>query len=152
MTPTISVAIDDAPAKLVAELPPMERACVLLKDVLDYRLAEVAEVVDSTLGSVKAALHRGRAKLRRAHETSASRPVELDREQRKLLDGYLECFNRRDWDALRRLIQTDARIRDSMHIDYLLGMPAPKRRAKPLRDRPTFSETNDMVPGTLRIL
>ena len=141
MTPTISVAIDDAPAKLVAELPPMERACVLLKDVLD-----------STLGSVKAALHRGRAKLRRAHETSASRPVELDREQRKLLDGYLECFNRRDWDALRRLIQTDARIRDSMHIDYLLGMPAPKRRAKPLRDRPTFSETNDMVPGTLRIL
>lgn len=100
--------VDDALAMLVAELPPMERACVLLKDVLDYHLAEIADVVDSTLGGVKAALHRGRAKLRQLHRTRS--PVELDRDQRKLLDEYLTCFNRRDWDALRRLIQSDARI------------------------------------------
>src|SRR5438876_808420 len=62
----------------------------------------------STLGGVKAALHRGRAKLRQLHRTRS--PVELDRDQRKLLDEYLTCFNRRDWDALRRLIQSDARI------------------------------------------
>jgi RNA polymerase sigma-70 factor (ECF subfamily) len=48
---------------LIGELPPKERAAVLLKDVLQYRLNEVAEVVDSTVGGVKAALHRGRAKL-----------------------------------------------------------------------------------------
>src|SRR6266496_2832895 len=54
--------VDDALAALVAELPPKERACVLLKDVLDYPLAEVAEMVDSTVGGVKAALHRVRAK------------------------------------------------------------------------------------------
>ena len=100
--------VDGALAMLVAELPPMERACVLMKDVLDYRLAEIADVVDSTVGGVKAALHRGRAKLRYLHRTPS--PVELDREQRKLLDEYLECFNRRDWDALRRLLQSDARI------------------------------------------
>ncbi len=100
--------VDSALAMLVTELPPMERACVLLKDVLDYRLAEIADVVDSTLGGVKAALHRGRTKLRQLNRTPS--PVELDREQRKLLDEYLECFNRRDWDALRRLIQSDARI------------------------------------------
>src|SRR6266576_292491 len=99
---------DDALAMLVAELPPMERACVLLKDVLDYHLAEIADVVDSTLGGVKAALHRGRAKLRQLHRTRS--PVELDRDQRKLLDEYLACFTRRDWDALRCLIQSDARI------------------------------------------
>ena len=100
--------VDDALAALVGELPPKERAAVLLKDVLQYRLAEVAEVVDSTVGGVKAALHRGRAKLRALHETPSE--AEVDREQRKLLDAYLECFNRRDWDALRRLIQVDARI------------------------------------------
>jgi RNA polymerase sigma-70 factor (ECF subfamily) len=100
--------VDGALTALVSALPPMERACVLLKDVLDYRLAEIAEVVDSTLGGVKAALHRGRAKLRELHKAPSQ--VELDRQQRTLLEGYIECFNRRDWDALRRLIQADARV------------------------------------------
>src|SRR5258708_7097587 len=56
--------VDEALATLVSTLPPMERACVLLKDILDYRLGDIAEVVDSTVGGVKAALHRGRGKLR----------------------------------------------------------------------------------------
>jgi RNA polymerase sigma-70 factor (ECF subfamily) len=57
---------------------------------------------------VKAALHRGRTKLRELHQTPSQ--VELDRQQRSLLEEYIECFNRRDWDALRRLIQADARV------------------------------------------
>jgi RNA polymerase sigma-70 factor, ECF subfamily len=92
----------------VAELPPKERACVLLKDVLDYPLAEIAGIVDSTLGGVKAALHRGRAKLRELQDSPTR--AELDRQERKLLEAYIECFNRQDWDALRRLIQADARV------------------------------------------
>jgi len=48
---------------LVMNLPPKERACVLLKDVFDYSAEEVAELVDSTVGGVKAALNRGRSKL-----------------------------------------------------------------------------------------
>src|SRR5262245_32575400 len=51
---------------LVINLPPKERACVLLKDVFDYSLEEIAELVDSSVGGVKAALHRGRAKLAEA--------------------------------------------------------------------------------------
>lgn len=105
--------LDDEPisetlAPLVGELPPKERAAVLLKDVLQYRLAEVAEVVDSTVGGVKAALHRGRVKLRVLH--AAPSPVELDRRQQELLDSYVACFNRHDWDALRQLIQADAKL------------------------------------------
>jgi RNA polymerase sigma-70 factor (ECF subfamily) len=100
--------IDDALVALVGQLPPKERASVLLKDVLDYRLSEIAAVVDSTVGGVKAALHRGRAKLRALR--AAPSTEELDREQRRLLEAYAECFNRRDWDALRRLIQVDARL------------------------------------------
>ncbi len=100
--------IDQALATLVGELPPKERAAVLLKDVLGYPLSEVAEIADSTLGGVKAALHRGRAKLR----TAKPRPAfaELDVHQRQLFAAYAEVFNRRDWDALRSLVGADARL------------------------------------------
>ena len=49
---------------LVISLPPKERACVLLKDVFDHSLEEIAELVESTVGGVKAALHRGRFKIK----------------------------------------------------------------------------------------
>ena len=100
--------IDEALATLVSELPPMERASVLLKDVLGYSLAEVAEIADSTVGGVKAALHRGRAKLRTV--TATPTIAELDAHQRRLLAAYSEIFNRRDWDALRHLVSADARL------------------------------------------
>src|SRR6476620_11397343 len=55
--------VDRAMEHLVLALPPKERACVLLKDVFEYSLEDTAELVDSTVGGVKAALSRGRAKL-----------------------------------------------------------------------------------------
>src|SRR5215831_8081413 len=82
---------------LVTSLPPKERACVLLKDVFDYSLEEIAELVDSTVGGVKAALNRGRAKLAAAHGSSKSTRT-VDPELTKVLQLYVERFNRRDWD------------------------------------------------------
>jgi RNA polymerase sigma factor (sigma-70 family) len=49
--------------QLVLTLPPKERACVLLKDVFEYSLEEIAGLVDSTIGGVKATLKRGPLKL-----------------------------------------------------------------------------------------
>jgi len=94
---------------LVLNLPPKERACVLLKDVFDYSLEEIAELVDSTVGGVKAALNRGRSKLasldgRRA-PTRESTP-----ETTEILRLYVDRFNRQDWDGLRELISADARL------------------------------------------
>jgi len=57
------LGLGQALERLVVSLPPKERACVLLKDVFDYCLEEIAELVDSTVGGVKAALNRGRTKL-----------------------------------------------------------------------------------------
>src|SRR5919109_1960685 len=57
------VGADRAIELLVIHLPPKERACVLLKDVFDHSLEEIAELVDSTVGGVKAALNRARTKL-----------------------------------------------------------------------------------------
>jgi RNA polymerase sigma-70 factor (ECF subfamily) len=57
----VGPALGKAVEHLVVMLPPKERACVLLKDVFDYSLKEIADLVDSTVGGVKAALNRGRS-------------------------------------------------------------------------------------------
>jgi RNA polymerase sigma-70 factor (ECF subfamily) len=103
-------ALGRAVEHLVLTLPPKERACVLLKDVLDYSLEEIAELLDSTVGGVKAALHRGRAKLVASPAPRAPRR-EVAPELAALLGSYVERFNRRDWDGLRELVAADARVR-----------------------------------------
>ncbi|MCU1308231.1 MAG: polymerase, sigma-24 subunit, subfamily [Acidobacteriaceae bacterium] len=103
-------ALGRAVEQLVLTLPPKERACVLLKDVFDYTLEEIAELVDSTVGGVKAALNRGRSKLAALPEPPKS-PRETNPELSHLLHLYVERFNRRDWDGLRDLISADARLR-----------------------------------------
>ncbi|MCC6361986.1 MAG: sigma-70 family RNA polymerase sigma factor [Bryobacterales bacterium] len=94
---------------LVSILPPKERACVLLKDIFEYSLEEIAGLVDSTVGGVKAALNRGRLKLAFA-ESRPPAPRTSTPENQKILQLYVERFNRRDWDGLRELISADARL------------------------------------------
>jgi RNA polymerase sigma-70 factor (ECF subfamily) len=103
--PTVGPAIEH----LVLSLPPKERACVLLKDVFEYSLEEIAELVDSTVGGVKAALNRGRSKLA-SSENRCVAPHVSTPENQKILHLYVERFNRRDWDGLRELISADARL------------------------------------------
>ena len=57
------LGIGKAVEHLVAVLPPKERASILLKDVFDYSLEEIADLTSSTVGAVKAALNRARTKL-----------------------------------------------------------------------------------------
>jgi RNA polymerase sigma-70 factor, ECF subfamily len=96
--------------RLVLTLPPKERACVLLKDVFDNSLEEIAELVDSTVGGVKAALNRARTKL-----AETSPPAKLagspSPESKQIMQLYVDRFNRRDWDGVRELISADARLR-----------------------------------------
>jgi len=83
---------------------------VLLKDVFDYTLEEIAELVSSTVGGVKAALNRGRAKLAALPAPERVRR-EVSPEMSRLLHLYVERFNKRDWEGLRELIRADARLR-----------------------------------------
>jgi RNA polymerase sigma-70 factor (ECF subfamily) len=107
-TPVLGVG--RAVEQLVISLPPMERACVLLKDIFDYTLEEIAELVSSTVGGVKAALNRGRMKLATSSEPVISRH-EVSPELSRLLHLYVDGFNKRDWEGLRKLISADARLR-----------------------------------------
>ncbi|WP_035358066.1 RNA polymerase sigma factor [Edaphobacter aggregans] len=102
--------VSRAVEQLVMSLPPKERACVLLKDVFDYTLEEVAELVSSTVGGVKAALNRGRSKLAALPEPEKSHR-DVSPELSRLLHLYVDRFNRRDWDGLRELISADAQLR-----------------------------------------
>lgn len=103
--PAIGAAIEH----LVLNLPPKERACVLLKEVFEYSLEEIAELVDSTVGGVKAALSRGRSKLASLENRPAPPRVSTP-ETKEILHLYVEKFNRRDWDGLRELLSADARL------------------------------------------
>jgi RNA polymerase sigma-70 factor, ECF subfamily len=124
---------------LVLALPPKERACVLLKDVFDYSLEEVAELVDSTVGGVKAALNRGRSKLASLPQPSTP-PRAANAELSHLLHLYVERFNRRDWDGLRELITADARL------------SVTDRFAGPLADAPYFGRYERMtVPWRMEV-
>jgi len=121
-------ALGRAVEHLVQRLPPKERACVLLKDVFDYSIDEIADLVDSTPGGVKAALHRGREKLNAQPPRAAAHPAPAMREEEeRLLRLYVERFNQRDWDGLRTLITADATLRVA---DWFDG---------PLRESPYFT-------------
>jgi len=103
------LGIGKAVEHLVASLPPKERACLLLKDVFDYSLEEIAELVGSTVGGVKAALNRGRAKL--TSSPGPSQPFRTaDPELLRIMQLYVDRFNRRDWNGVRELISADARL------------------------------------------
>lgn len=66
-------AVRDAGTILLQRLAPQERAAVVLKELFDYPLEEIAFVLGTTVGAVKAALHRGRARLREPEDAAAAR-------------------------------------------------------------------------------
>src|SRR5438067_4087894 len=104
-----ALGVGKAVEHLIASLPPKERACVLLKDVFDYSLEEIAELVDSTVGGVKAALNRARTKL--SASSPAVKPAQgASPELQRVMQLYVDRFNRRDWDGVRELISADARL------------------------------------------
>lgn len=94
-----------------SELPLVQRAVVILKDVLDESLAEIADLLELSVDGVKGHLARGRAGLKSINATSktaaVSRPASAD------VARYVEMFNRRDWDGLRALLADDVRLKQS---------------------------------------
>ena len=93
------------------KLTPKQRSCVILKDVLDYSLAEISELLDATVPEIKAALHRGRTRLREmAKSVAAESPVVLDEHEKELLSRYVARFNARDFDAVRDMLADEVQL------------------------------------------
>ena len=86
-------------------LPVAQRSSVILMDVLGCSLQEVCEVMDFSLPAVKAALHRGRTRLRELADEPDDLPrPELSKADRDRLGAYVAHFNARDFDAIRAMI------------------------------------------------
>jgi RNA polymerase sigma-70 factor, ECF subfamily len=87
------------------DLPPAQRSAVILKDVLGHSLEEIAAMLDLTLLAVKAALHRGRTRLREPRSEPPAPSVASP-----LIVRYADLFNARDWDGVRTLLAEDVRL------------------------------------------
>ncbi|HTG06639.1 MAG TPA: sigma-70 family RNA polymerase sigma factor [Bradyrhizobium sp.] len=103
--------IASASLRTFMRLPVAQRSSVILMDVLGCSLQEICEVMDFSLPAVKAALHRGRAQLRKLADEHEDRPQpKLSDADRDRLGAYVAHFNARDFDAIRAMIADDVRL------------------------------------------
>ena len=92
-------------------LPAQQRSSVILMDVLGYSLDEIGSITAMTVPGIKAALHRGRARLRELAATSGeTSSPQLGTRERALLAAYVDRFNAHDVDGFRNLLAEDVRL------------------------------------------
>jgi RNA polymerase sigma-70 factor (ECF subfamily) len=102
-----SGGVRDAGARLLQRLSPQERAAIVLKEVFDMTLDDIADVLTTTTGAVKAALHRGRDRLNEPEGGASSR---RPRPSRELLDRFVERYNAKDLKGLTALLLDGATV------------------------------------------
>ena len=105
-------AVETAVSRFV-ELPTVQRSVVILKDVLDQSLEEIAAMLDLTVNAVKAHLARGRARLKAINAEAPAKPA--PRPPSPAVARYVALFNRHDWDELRAMLADDVRLVQSTH-------------------------------------
>jgi RNA polymerase sigma-70 factor, ECF subfamily len=108
----LSVVTDRETIRLVfvaalQHLPARQRAVLILRDVLRWKAAEVAEALETTTASVNSALQRAHATLEKANlsEESVGEPTE---EQKAMLDRYVEALWEKDIEAIVSMLTRDA--------------------------------------------
>jgi RNA polymerase sigma-70 factor (ECF subfamily) len=120
--PDALVVPDGDPAEVVAgresvrlalvaalqELPPRQRAVLILCEVLRWKASEVAELLETSVASVNSALQRARATLEAREATASTTSPSVDAADEDLLRRYVEAFEQYDMDALTTLIHEDA--------------------------------------------
>jgi RNA polymerase sigma-70 factor, ECF subfamily len=102
-------------------LPPKQRAVLILCEVLRWQATEVAELLDTTVASVNSALQRARGTISSTEVRPTELAVTLDAENRALLDRYVAAFEGYDIDALTSLLKEDAQQSMPPFDMWLLG-------------------------------
>ena len=105
-------AIELAFVVVLQQLSPRERAAVVLKDVLGFRVAETAGLLDTTEASVNSALQRGRDKLERLNRDrpGADPPPPDSDAERELVGRFAHAFESGDVGSVVALLSEDARL------------------------------------------
>jgi RNA polymerase sigma-70 factor, ECF subfamily len=89
-------------------LPPKQRAVLILCEVLRWQATEVAELLETSVASVNSALQRARATLETRDLSVEAQPAVEDETDSELLARYVDAFERYDMEALTSLIHEDA--------------------------------------------
>ncbi|PZF81393.1 sigma-70 family RNA polymerase sigma factor [Jiangella anatolica] len=108
---TVVTSRDSIRLALVAalqHLPPRQRAVLLLRDVLRWKAAEVADLLDTSTAAVNSALQRAHAQLDKVAPAEDDAVEPLSPEHEELLKQYVTAFEAYDVDALVRLMTADA--------------------------------------------
>ena len=90
------------------QLPPRQRAVLILCEVLRWKASEVAELLETSIASVNSALQRARATLQASDLSVDTAPRSVDHANQELLARYVEAFQSYDVRALTALIREDA--------------------------------------------
>jgi RNA polymerase sigma-70 factor, ECF subfamily len=115
-SPEEAARVRDAGAALL-QLSPQERAALLLKETFDMSLEEIAQVLATSVGAIKAALHRGRTRLSESETATVTR---RSAPARAVLDRFVERYNARDREGLLELLLDNATI-EMPGVDLELG-------------------------------
>ncbi len=140
-------AVETAVSRFV-ELPTMQRSVMILKDVLDQSLEEIAAMLDLTVNAVKAHLARGRARLKTINAEAPAPPA--PRPPSPAVVRYVALFNRRDWDGLRAMLADDVRLVQSAHplragaadVGMFFGIYS---RSAPVRLAPAWLDGREVI-------
>jgi RNA polymerase sigma-70 factor (ECF subfamily) len=100
----------EAALAVFAELPPMQRSAIILKDVLGHSLEETANTMGTNAGAVKAALWRARTNVARMPRPEVTATRSAPSHEPAALRRYADLFNARDWDGLRALLGEESRV------------------------------------------
>jgi RNA polymerase sigma-70 factor, ECF subfamily len=120
--PDARVVPDGDPAEVVAaresvrlafvaalqQLPPRQRAVLILCEVLRWKASEVAELLETSVASVNSALQRARATLQASDVSPSTTSPSVEAADAELLQRYVDAFERYDMRALTTLIHEDA--------------------------------------------
>ncbi len=110
-SPSVQAELHDAAETLFQHLSPKEQAAVVLKDAFDMSLDETAQVIGTTVGAVKAALHRGRERLKNTAAAS-NRPAPSP----ALVEAFVARYNERDLPGLMALMLDTASVEMMSHV------------------------------------
>jgi RNA polymerase sigma-70 factor, ECF subfamily len=109
------------------ELPARQRAVLILRDVVQFSTAEVAELLETTQAAVNSALQRARARLAEAAPTEESVTEPEDRERLALVERYAAALERGDVAALTELLRADVRLEMPPYALWFTGRDAVTR-------------------------
>jgi RNA polymerase sigma-70 factor (ECF subfamily) len=92
----------------IQQLPPRQRAVLLLRDVLGWSASEAADLLESTVASVNSALQRARASVEARAPRLHTQDSDTDARQRDLLGRYVTAWEASDIPSLVSLLREDA--------------------------------------------